>query len=125
MHDNDRCFTCGKPFQPTEHTPGYGEDTAGWRHCYACCALLDKEQMRREGRITLYLSWSNDMAGASYRLSNWPGTLQIVPTRVKRSKANAFGRTIDRYDAWFEFEGTSWHCVNQGDNQIARCRRLA
>jgi hypothetical protein len=116
---DNQCHMCGKEFNSPipPGAVGYAEDSEGWRYCYACCAFLDKEAMRRDGHIALYLS--------KEQLSNWPGTLKIVPKRIKRSLASAFGRPITRYDVWFEFEGTQWHGVNQGDNEICRCRRLA
>jgi hypothetical protein len=123
MSDLTHCHTCGKVFVATEHSPGYGEDKEGFRHCFACCALLDAQAMRRTGKATLYLS--DQTPGVDRpRLTNWPGTLSITPTRVKRAKVRAFGHLIDRYDVWFIFEGTQWWGVNQGNNQICRCRKL-
>lgn len=122
--DQTHCHLCGAVFVPTEHTTGYGEDTEGFRYCFKCCAFKDKDTMRRDGRIDLYLTGA--LIGTDRPLvSNWPGTLQITPTRIKRSTMFAFGHRTQRQDVWFTFEGTKWHGVNRGDNDIVRCRRLA
>lgn len=94
--------------------------------CYSCCAEQDKEAMRREGRIVLYLS---DVGGADprgsirdrLRVTNWPASLSLPVSAVRHSRNN-FG--AQRTDVWFRFEGQEWHGVNVGDNQILRCRRL-
>lgn len=136
---------CGHP--PTETSgigTGYGKDDQGRTFCYECCAERDREQMRQEGRITLYLTIDNDATDhngtrlssaredrafgngrhypGSHKVTNWPGTLSIPATGLKVGRHNIAGR---RYDFWFRFEGSDWHGVQYGDNtQIAHCRRI-
>lgn len=76
--------------------------------------------MLETGRAILYLS--KDEAGA-WHVTNWPGSLSF-PARVHSSpRGGGFGSP--RLDAWFTGpDGATWHAVNRGDNQIARCRRL-
>jgi hypothetical protein len=53
----------------------YGTDSNGKRHCYACCAELDKADMRATGRATLYLTFSpKDSPTPGYSVCNWPGS---------------------------------------------------
>lgn len=110
-------LTCGHAPQPTEHSPGYGQDADGNTYCFDCCAERDRDQMRTNGRITLYLTGT---AGEG-RIINWPGTLTFHPYRLSKGKHN-IART--RYDAWFNFEGEPWHGVQYGENtQLIHCKR--
>ena len=104
---------CGHP--ESEHsssTRGYGV-LNGKRHCYECCAKMDKEQMRKDGKTTLYLSKN--------RITNWPGSLSI-PIKYQKTGMHNIART--RIDAWFTFEGEEWHGVQYGEwTQIIHCKR--
>ena len=102
-----------------EHTTGYGTDEKGYRYCWECCAKRDQQQMKDDGRITLYLT--NPDSGQSV-LTNWPGSLAIYPYRLSKGRHN-IARV--RYDVWFSFEGTQWHGVQYGDNtQLCHCKRV-
>lgn len=106
---------CGHAESPhSDFTTGYGTDPeTGKRHCYACCAERDKQRMRDDGRITLYLT--------DRTVTNWPGSLKI-PVHHLRKGAHNMART--RYDVWFSFEGALWHGVQYGENtQICHCRK--
>ncbi len=94
----------------------YGKAPNGTTHCYPCCADLDREWMRSEGRIALYLTKTD----GKWTVTNWPGSLEFKPIRVKLGCHNI---AQSRMDAWFVFEGRIWHGVNLGDNQILRCLR--
>lgn len=110
---------CGH--EPSEHssfTTGYGTSPDGKTYCYQCCADRDKQQMRDDGRTTLYLVKD----GESYKATNWPASLTFHPFHVRKGHHN-IART--RYDFWFSFEGQPWHGVQYGENsQVAHCRRV-
>jgi hypothetical protein len=111
---------CGHPESPhSDITRGYGQDEAGNRYCYACCADRDRKTMTDNGVIALYLV----QRGNEYRLINWPGSLEFIPHHVRRSPhGGGFGS--QRTDAWFSFNGEPWHAVCRGDMDLARCHRL-
>jgi len=131
--DHDvKCDRCGKPGTPysaylAPHSGGTGfgfKDDK--RYCYTCCAELDREQMRREGKIALYLSDWDPNVQQSYGLpyiatvGNWPGTLKL-PVHLRQKGRHNIART--RTDVWFVFEGREWHGVSYGENtQIVHCR---
>lgn len=90
--------------------------------CYHCCAEIDREYMRKHGRITLYLTQElcND-AFCGYVIKNWPGTLRIPVASSVKGKHN-WG--LERIDVWFKFEGHWWWGVHIGDNsQLVHCMR--
>jgi hypothetical protein len=110
---------CGHPESPREEfTRGYGRTQDGKKHCYECCAAMDRKQMREDGKIVLYLTEGKNGVG---ELSNWPGTLKLR-CGVKKGKHNIAGK---RYDVWFSFENSNWHGVQYGDNTtLCRCKRV-
>jgi hypothetical protein len=118
-------FTCTVCKQSIEHDnggaggTGYGIDKDGGQVCYACCAVQDTERMRKENKITLYLTKEN----VGYSVSNWPGTLKIKAEYVRKGNHN-IART--RYDVWFNHAGKRWHGVQYGENtQICHCQAVA
>lgn len=125
------CTRCKEEIAPQAKdaiTTGYGIDAQGNLICYACCAEGDKEYMRKEGRITLYLTMasikikSGWVIDSSARITNWPGSLEFIPTghNIKISQTN-WGLT--RRDLWFAFDNHYWHGVNVGDNsQLLHCK---
>jgi hypothetical protein len=135
--DTPEILECGHPESPhSSITRGWGKDDKGNRYCYACCAERDKEQMLRNGKITLYLvmderaerqcrrlekgGWYQAGEG-QVKVTNWPGSLVFPIRRVTRGYHNMAGC---RYDVWFKFEGFVWHGVQYGDNtQICHCER--
>lgn len=108
----------------SETTTGYGTMPGGKKVCFACCAILDKQEMdkivadKRAGKsrkICLYLTTSE---AGSY-LTNWPGTLKMACHGVSRSRVKNMART----DVWFvDHRRRLWHGRNQGDTQIVHCR---
>lgn len=106
---------CGhEPSAHSEITTGYGIDSDDKKHCYGCCALKDKERMKQEGKITLYL--------VKNEVTNWTGSLRFPVTYQKRGNHNIAGV---RYDVWFWVDGEKWHGIQYGDNtQICRCKRI-
>jgi hypothetical protein len=123
------CTRCNKDIfsSPESISSGYGLDKDNNRICYSCCAVLDKERMRQDGKITLYLtcepaSKAKTPIGrpSAGKVSNWPGTLEFI-CHTSTGRHNIAGV---RYDCWFVFEGYYWHGVTYGDNtQICHCKR--
>jgi hypothetical protein len=125
MTTNERPTVCDCGHPPTPQAPdscttGYGTDEHGKTACFACCGLRDAEQMRTTGKHGgLYLVKRD----GAWFVVNWPGTLELVPWRVRVSpRGGGFGS--QRTDAWFNFEGETWHAVNRGDMDLCRCHRL-
>jgi hypothetical protein len=118
-------FLCGDCLQerPVNMSGNGGTGYAGLRDsdalvCYECAGVRDAREMRETGKASLYLT--KDKAGA-WRVTNWPGTLSLAPSRVTKGKHNM---ARERFDVWFQHEGEAWHGTNIGDNQILRARRL-
>ena len=102
---------------------GYGVTPDGKKHCYACCAEMDRATMTRDGRITLYLTGSP--ARRADKVTNWPGSLSFRVLWWKEGRAGFGGKSVSAY---FEGpDGALWLARNQGAdwNQIARCQRLS
>jgi hypothetical protein len=111
---------CGhEPSEHSEHTTGYGQDSEGKRYCYACCAQRDRENMIRDGRITLYLTREDN---GSWWVGNWPGSAKFKVGSYRKGGHN-IART--RHDVWFMGpDGKEWHGVQYGENtQICHCKR--
>lgn len=121
--DTFQCQRCNleKPIQ-TKGGMGYAtlDNTTADVVCYDCCALLDREHMQRENKITLYLTI--DKLSGGWTVSNWPGTLKYR-AMVRKGDHN-IART--RYDAWFiDADGNNWHGVQYGEfTQLVHCRKL-
>ncbi len=126
------CIDCKqtKPVQASGGT-GYATTNRG-KVCYACCAERDKAYMRKHNRITLYLAahhdescfyWKACFKPQHWRVTNWPGTLDIPADHISTSKGWGFGRRYTRRDVRFTFEGQPWYGRNAGDNQILRARK--
>lgn len=113
---------CGHPESPhSNFTRGYGIDSDGKRHCYACCAAVDRAYMQDHGRITLYLVKHKE--DDYYWITNWPGSLQYKAFFVKYGRHNWAG---ERVDVWFRDEqGATWHGTQYGKfTQLCHCKRL-
>jgi hypothetical protein len=110
---------CGHSESPHEEwTRGYGTTQDGKKHCYACCAEMDREKMRNKGKIMLYLTQGTDNMGY---VSNWTNTIKLR-CNIKEGKHNIARK---RYDVWFRFEGDSWHGIQYGDNtELCHCKRV-
>jgi hypothetical protein len=111
------CHDCGqtKPVQTSGGT-GYGHyEENGPPVCYACCGERDKAEMQSSDRFTLY--WDGS------KVTNWPGSLVIVPDHVRHGSHNIAG---SRVDVWFTGpDGARWHGVQFGEmTQILHCRKL-
>lgn len=126
MSETFDCARCGEP-KPIQKNGGTGyANTDDGRVCYDCCAIRDKQTMVETNKIALYLTLVKDdplnpQSHVHWEVTNWPGTLRFK-VRVRQSDHNFAGKN-GRCDAWFIFDGSVWHGVNIGDNQICRCKR--
>ena len=111
------CSKCNKEIENTDtFTTGYGVDKNDNKVCFACCGVDDKEYMRNNGKIDLYLVKKDNR----YHVVNWPSTLDFPVSYAKKGRHNIAGL---RYDVWFTFEGKTWHGVNYGVNsEICHCK---
>lgn len=73
--------------------------------------------MIESGRATLYLTSSG--------ITDWPGVLKFQAQRSRTHKVRTpQGYAMNRTDVWFIGpDGETWHGVNQGDNEVLRCKR--
>lgn len=106
----------------SKHSPsstGYGSMADGSRHCWDCCAKVDREYMLKHGKITLYLS----KEAKGHKVSNWPGSLSFAVTGGPRRSYHNMAHY--RYDVWFFGpDDHLWHGVQYGDNtQLCHCKR--
>ncbi len=115
------CDDCGQ--DKTHDIPGgtggtgYGTD-GDKKVCYACCAKRDTVSMSTAQKFTLY--FVNTAQG--WRVQNWPGTLSFVAYGVTSERKPG---KVRRYAFWFtDSNGQRWQGTNNGNNQIARCRRV-
>lgn len=114
------------PYDCGHNGPGAGRDAQGKTHCYACCAEQDKQTMRNDSRITLYLTHDKPYSPHCYidgKVTNWPGSLSLPCRILYRKDGHNWG--IARYDVWFKLEDSHWHGVQYGENtQLVHCRKL-
>lgn len=119
LNDTARCADCKTLLEPIGHSPGCGLRSDGSKLCYACCAIVDADQMDKTGKATLYLR-GNLLTGQE--LTNWPGSLRITVFVSKSGKHNMAGC---RTDVWFRFNKQFWHGVQYGENtQLCHCKRV-
>lgn len=110
------CARCGAECKPQGITTGYGTAPNGDRHCFECCAEVERARMVETGRADLYLT--------DGEVRDWPGKLRFAARNVSRSQHRAFGRYVPRVDADFTGpDGYVWHATVRGDMDLARCKR--
>lgn len=81
-------------------------------------AALELDAMRESGRGVLYSF--KDTSGHSI------GTWASKHNERFRVTGHSYSRNnwgAQRTDVWFNFDGSVWHGVNIGDNDIVRCKR--
>lgn len=116
---------CGHEPSEVENTgifTGYGQDSNGKKHCYACIAEMDRKTMIETGHSrNLPLYWGKQADG-QWWVANWPGSLKFKPLRIHEGKHNIGGT---RDDVWFDGpDGHVWHGVQIGQwNQILHAKR--
>ena len=81
-------------------------------------AELELERLKEIGQGILYLTnWHG-----VYFITQFSGDFRITPSRVRVSNHNMAGPK-GRTDVWFQFDSSTWHGTNIGDNQILRVKR--
>lgn len=85
---------------------------------------LEVQAMKETGRAVLYL-WHTKPEGAQFsypsHVGTWASASQERFSITYRKSRNNWG--AQRTDVWFNFDGSVWHGVNLGDNDIVRVRR--
>lgn len=109
------CYVCkAKKFSSDTISTGYGIDRSNHKICYSCCAEQDKKDMKKYGRIALYLNSVKQV------ITNWPNSLHFSCT-VSEGKHNIAGI---RRDAWFRFNGYVWHGTQYGNfSDLIYCKQ--
>lgn len=118
MNNPITCARCGKVCQPDGLAAGYGVNAKGEKHCYECCAELDREAMRRGEPITLYVAnfkpynTTSPKGPGSCEVTNWPGTLRLQGfSQPRRHNMSRNARSV-----WAWFEGRQWFGTMGGTN---------
>src|SRR6267154_1274008 len=110
-------FTCHQCGQEKTHvsdsTTGYALDKEENKICFDCCGINDTKELKElpiGKRLHLYLNTQTK------EITNWPGSLRIMVSSIKTSKAKVHNLyIINRYDSWFIFHGNRYHAVQYGD----------
>lgn len=88
-------------------------------------AQRELEAMKQTGRGILYLFYTKQSAAnhsTPSHVGTWASSAdERFPIFPYRKSRNNFG--AERIDLWFRFDGSLWHGVNIGDNDIVRCKR--
>lgn len=92
---------------------------------------LSQEDINKHNSLLAYREWQNMIKGGSgvlYLLNNgefvgdWIGENKLNINYSRESFHNMAGKN-GRRDVWFRLDGSRWHGVNIGDNNICRVRR--
>jgi len=86
-------------------------------------AEAEMEALKKNGRGILYLTCVKTDCDQHYDVHDWMGNIVYRNASISKSFHNFCGRN-GRTDVWFTFDGSRWHGVNIGDNQILRVKRL-
>jgi hypothetical protein len=107
------CSQCGQTITHNDNfTTGYATDKNNNKVCFICCGQNDKEalfNLKPKERYILYFDGK--------KITNWPGTLEIIPIQITKGKHNI---CKTRTDVYFKYNGLLFHGLNLGDNQILR-----
>lgn len=117
------CHHCNSLIKHKSISLGYGIREIGGKEqyiCYECCAHFTKEDMRKDGKIALYLTQTKSTVHLKYQVQNWPGTLIFNVQKYKESTTN-WG--LPRVDVWFRFDGYWWWGKNINDSELLHCKR--
>jgi len=120
------CDQCGQACVRDSITPGYGVTDDGFRLCFRCCGVVDRDST---GRAMLYLVETDrvERRGCGsvpvWEVTNWPGSLRFRTGTPKAGRHNIAGT---RQDVWFRGpEGSFWHGTQYGDySDICHCQRV-
>lgn len=142
----DRCQEEIPSPEPGDITTGSGVTGDGAKHCFPCCAAMDREYMLAHGKITLYLVERDDpnyyghadlqdwarlgnvniypqKRRVAHAVTNWPNSLSFRVCGGPRRSRHNIARW--RYDVWFVGpDGHLWHGYKCGDDiDICHCKR--
>ena len=81
--------------------------------------VRELETLKKYNKGVLYLTETGNREGL---VSQWAGNVIARGVPLKKSWHNMAGPN-GRTDVWFDFDGSTWHGVNIGDNQILRVKR--
>lgn len=79
-------------------------------------AKAEVEAMKGSGRGLLY----RRTIDSRINVGTWDGSKNFPVTCCRESWHNMAGK---RFDYWFNFDGSRWHGVNIGNNDIVRVKR--
>ena len=89
-------------------------------YCGICTSELIKEEMRKTGKIELYLNTYDD----DWYISDWLGNLRF-PIIKKQIIINKIGRYRRIYKVLFKLEDDWWFGIQKGNlSNICQCRRI-
>ena len=74
--------------------------------------------MLKHGKGILYLT----IKDGAWSASDWT-EIHRIPILAQRRSFHNFAGANGRTDVWFRLDGSEWHGVNIGDNQILRVKR--
>ena len=77
------------------------------------------QSMKETGRALLYLFRDEE---GFLTVGQW-ASKEFQRTPVWRAKHSKNNWGTPRIDVWFNADGSTWHGVNLGDNDIVRCKR--
>jgi hypothetical protein len=124
MNTNFHCDDCGGNFPiQTSGGTGYAKTSDNKTICYQCAGVRWQEEMERTGKAIGYLVKRTTSDNNSWYVIDWPGTISFKVREISKSYSYAFGRKIERRDAWFIHNREIWHCISKGDMDLCRCRR--
>lgn len=109
---------CGHP--PSKHenfTTGYGIDRDGKKHCYDCCARIERESMIESGRSVLYLNEK------TRKITDWAGHLSFDVPVLWHTRHNWYMVDHVTYVRFVGPDGKVWTGKHLGDNDLIYCRR--
>lgn len=106
---------CGHVAVSTGCGTGYGIDEQDKKICYACCADIDKEYLRKTGKLSGYFNGNEFL--------NWPGTFRVKVNYIRKSWHNMAGRD-GRTDFWLMFEGRRYHGIHIGHSHTCATIKL-
>jgi len=99
---------CGHVASPhSEYTTGYGVDSSGKKHCYACCHAQDLAQLKDTTKP--FFAYVN---GDGKSITNWPGSTLMRITSESTGRGGFGGRMY--YYRAIDANGQQWHGKNAG-----------
>jgi len=112
------CHQCGQhKIHESNISTGYGRNDKDEKICFACCGLNDEKnliELKKGEKICLFFN--------GIEIINWPSTLKITPTYIRKGRHNIAGT---RQDVYFVFRGLNFHGIQYGNNsEIIHIRKI-